>query len=150
MFGCAVAACCSLIACDDGATNHYNVGNACQRQGEYDEAVAAYQAALRIDPTDSDTHNGLGNVYSDQGRLDDAIAVYREALRANPDYAPAHYNLACYHSIQGELSLSPAALRRAIVLDQKFSEMATTHSDFDSTRDTPGFQALMAEFAGAE
>lgn len=38
----------------DGATAHYNVGNALAKQARYDEAIAAYDQALRLQPGHAD------------------------------------------------------------------------------------------------
>ena len=46
------------------------------------EAIAEYQAALRIEPDDADAHYNLGNALARMpGRLPEAIAEYQAALR---------------------------------------------------------------------
>jgi len=56
--------------------------------GRLPDAIAEYQAALRIRPDYAEAHVNLGNSLSRiPGRQPEAIAEYRAALRINPDYA---------------------------------------------------------------
>jgi tetratricopeptide (TPR) repeat protein len=81
--------------CPDSAKAHYNLGRALSKlPGRLPEAVAEYQAALRIDPQYAEAHFDLGNALSGlPGRLPEAIDEYRAALRIRADYGEAHNNL---------------------------------------------------------
>jgi tetratricopeptide (TPR) repeat protein len=58
------------------------------------EAIANYEAALRIDPDSAETHDNLGSALLEvPGRLPDAIAEFEAALRIKPGLAEAHNNL---------------------------------------------------------
>jgi tetratricopeptide (TPR) repeat protein len=60
------------------------------------EAIAEYQAAIRIEPTYPEAHFNLGSALAHSGmadRLPAAIAEYRTALRLKPDYAEVYNNL---------------------------------------------------------
>jgi tetratricopeptide (TPR) repeat protein len=58
------------------------------------DAIAEFQAALRINPNDAEAHNNLGVAYSSEpGKLADAISEFRAAVRIKPDYVDAQYNL---------------------------------------------------------
>jgi len=58
------------------------------------EAIAEFQAALRIRPDYAEAHYNLGNAYAElPGHVEDAIVEYRAAVRVQPDYAEAHSNL---------------------------------------------------------
>ena len=62
--------------------------------GRMPEALAAYQAALKISPSYPEAHSNLGvALASIPGRMPEALAEYAAALRIRPDYAEAHYNL---------------------------------------------------------
>ena len=76
------------------ADAHNNLGNALQRQGHLEEAIASFQRALTLNPDHAEAHNNMGNALKDQGRLDEAIANYQRALGLKPDYAIAGSNLA--------------------------------------------------------
>jgi tetratricopeptide (TPR) repeat protein len=69
---------------------HYDLGNAFALSGLWPDAVAQYEAALRIDPGSVAAHYNLGNTLLKMpGRLPDAIDQYQEALRLEPNLAPA-------------------------------------------------------------
>ena len=58
------------------------------------DAIAEYEAALRIRPDSAAAHNNLGYALSQlPGRLPDAVAEYRAALRIDPSSAEARHNL---------------------------------------------------------
>jgi tetratricopeptide (TPR) repeat protein len=54
--------------------------------GRLPDAIAEYQAALRIQPDDPDTHMNLGNALAQlPDRRQEAIAQYEAVLQARPD-----------------------------------------------------------------
>ena len=85
----------AVDVCPESAKAHYNLGNTLsQVPGQLPDAIAEYQAALRIEPGHAAAHFNLGSALSQlPGRLPDAIAEYQAALRIEPDYAAAHNNL---------------------------------------------------------
>jgi tetratricopeptide (TPR) repeat protein len=70
----------------------FNKGFALSSLGKYDEAIKAYDEAIRLDPNlDGAWYNkGLAIYY--QGKYADAIKCYDEAIRLNPNYADAWNN----------------------------------------------------------
>ncbi len=78
----------------ENARAHNNFGMALAKEGRVPEAIAQYEAALKIEPGDQATHSNLGNALARAGRAREAIEQYRAALRIQPDFAPALYNLA--------------------------------------------------------
>ena len=78
------------------APTQYLLGTALAEQGRLEEAVAAFDAALR-DPALAATpevHNDFGVVLARLNRRADAAFQFREALRLNPDFDAARANLA--------------------------------------------------------
>ena len=51
------------LACDVDHTRHYNIGNVYRKLQRFDEALAAYQEALRLHPSYARTHNNIGSIY---------------------------------------------------------------------------------------
>jgi len=69
-----------------------NYGIAMLRLGKVDEAIAAQQRAVRIDPTFVAAYKNLGNAYREKNMRDEAEAAYRQALCIAPD-ADGWFNL---------------------------------------------------------
>ena len=58
-----------------------------------DDAIKAYQQAIKQDPTNDSYHASLGDIYFSVGRYDDAAAEYNQAVRINPSSADDWYAL---------------------------------------------------------
>ncbi len=58
---------------------------------QWDEAVAAYERALSLDPA-ARTYNNLANIYFRRGNYDKAAAIYGQALALDPDYLLARFH----------------------------------------------------------
>ena len=67
-------------------------GNALKGLGRLEEALASYDAALRLKPDYAQAHSNRGVALKALGRLEEAVAAYDAALRIKPDYAEAHSN----------------------------------------------------------
>jgi protein O-mannosyl-transferase len=90
------------------------------------EAIAYFEAAVRIKPDLPEVHNNLGNAFIGMGRLQDAIAEYQAAVRFKPESADAHYNLAnALAKIPDRLPNAIAEYRAALQLKPKDAEMHT-------------------------
>jgi len=69
-------------------------GIALLKAGDASGAVAEFEAALRIDPSDADAENNLGVALSSfPQRQREAIAAFLAAVRLRPDFADAQFNL---------------------------------------------------------
>lgn len=118
-------------------------GNALYRQGRYQRAVDAYQAALALDPLDVKARNNLGNAYLQLTLDDRAMAAFQEVLRLDDTYSLAHYNLACVHARAGNVESAAAYLMQAVAIEPEAREWARTDADFASVRDTPEIRRLL-------
>jgi tetratricopeptide (TPR) repeat protein len=68
-------------------------GEICTRLERWDEAVAAFEEAAKIDPLRPEIHFNLGNSHVKAAHWDEAISCYQRALALRPDYARARSNL---------------------------------------------------------
>jgi Flp pilus assembly protein TadD len=85
----------TVAKCPENARAHFNLGNLLLGiPGRLPDAVAEYQAALRIKPDFAEVHSILGMTLATiPGRLPDAILEYEAALRIKPDLVEARFNL---------------------------------------------------------
>jgi tetratricopeptide (TPR) repeat protein len=67
-------------------------GNAAYSAGSFDKAIANFNEAIRLYPSDASAFNSRGNAYAHKGNLYRAIADYNEAIRLKPNYALAFCN----------------------------------------------------------
>jgi predicted O-linked N-acetylglucosamine transferase (SPINDLY family) len=67
----------------------FHLGEALRGMRRYDEAIAAWRAALAMQPRHVPTLLALGDVLRHYGSAADARAVYRQALAIEPRNAPA-------------------------------------------------------------
>lgn len=65
----------------------YEFGIRYLSEGNYEEAIIAFNAAIEIDPKQAEAYIGLADVYIAQGDLDSAAAVLTKALEAAEDAA---------------------------------------------------------------
>jgi len=84
-----------VSACDVNPSERNNAGNALYAQGQYEGALAAYQAAQVALPDSPEAYYNAASAYSQNGELDKAIEALHQALKTpNSDFkAHAYYNL---------------------------------------------------------
>jgi len=104
------------VALNRNATSgyYYKLGVVKDDAGKYEDAIAAYQQAIALDPKFAYPHIELGNVYFDQGKYEDAIAAYRQAIALDPKYASPYNNLGEVYLFQNQLAKAETAFREAI------------------------------------
>jgi tetratricopeptide (TPR) repeat protein len=64
---------------------YFEQGNLFDASEEWEAAIAAYDAALKIKPDDHEALNNKGIALDELGRYEDAIAAYDAALKIKPD-----------------------------------------------------------------
>ena len=66
------------------------LGIRCWTEGRLEEAIAAFRAALRADPSHRAAARNLGNALREDGRLDEAIEWFERAIAIDPKDGTAH------------------------------------------------------------
>jgi Flp pilus assembly protein TadD len=56
----------------------FTLGNLCLQQGRYTDAIAAYEAAVKEDPSFAEAWNNLAIAYQNSGQDDKAMAAFRK------------------------------------------------------------------------
>lgn len=82
-----------------------------------DEARAAYQRAIELDPDHSDAHVNLGRMLHEEGAPLAAQQHYRRALETDPAHPTAAFNLGVALEDLGRLNEARNAYIRALELD---------------------------------
>lgn len=75
-----------------GAEGWFARGLSLLRDGQYPEALSAFNKAIEENPRQANAYNGRGAVWHKMGSHEQAIADYSRALELDPDYANAYNN----------------------------------------------------------
>jgi tetratricopeptide (TPR) repeat protein len=107
-----------LSGCDVNPAERNNAGNSLSEQGNYAEAVQAYQAAQVASPDDPIAYYNAGSALSRSGRGQPAVDVLRQALKTADDTlaAQAYYNLGNVYFEMGLYEDALDAYRQALIL----------------------------------
>ena len=107
----------------DQATDRQQRGMIYQRIGdiqtalnEFDEALAAYERSLEIDPASPGGRVKLGKAYFSSNRVEEALAQYERAVVERPEDNQAYLALTEGHLASGQWARAAAAAERAIDL----------------------------------
>ena len=104
---------------------HFNLGGMLLKIPEREsEAIAEFEAALRINPALPDAHYNLGTILAkNPDRLPEAIDHFEASLRIDPHNATVHYNYAnLLARIPGHRSDAIAHFREAVRLNPGLAE----------------------------
>jgi tetratricopeptide (TPR) repeat protein/protein involved in polysaccharide export with SLBB domain len=104
------------------AAVYYRDGVRYALEGRLNEAAAAFEQAVRLDPKNGDAFYSLGNVYSEQGRWDDAVSAYREAVFLKKKDGEAYNGLGVALGGWGRYEQAAEALKRAIEIYPDWAE----------------------------
>ncbi len=91
-------------------------------QGQTDEALEAFEKALRLNPDYAESHNNLGHIYGKTGQIDKAIDSYRNASRLAPWSADIQNNLGHELVKKGLLEQAIKAYERAHQIEGQAAE----------------------------
>jgi tetratricopeptide (TPR) repeat protein len=67
-------------------------GNALYGLKRYEEALAAFEQAIRLDPNDASTYHGKGIALGGLKRYEEALAAFEQAIRLDPNNPTYHAN----------------------------------------------------------
>jgi tetratricopeptide (TPR) repeat protein len=62
-------------------------GKLLEKQGKWDEAMAAFQKTTLVNPRESDAYFEIGGIYERRGEKTKAVAAYKRAVELSPDDA---------------------------------------------------------------
>ncbi len=91
-------------------------------KGQFDEAIAGYAEAIRLDPKKARAYNNRGLAYQAKQDSDRAIADFTQAIQLKPSLSAAYTNRGIAYASKGELGRAMADYNEAIRLDPNASQ----------------------------
>lgn len=113
---------------------HNNLGELLLKTNR-EEAIAHYQAALRIKPDYPEALNNMGYQLIQSGRYQDAIEYLEHAVRVKPDFAKARNNLGIALLNSGNIPEATEQFRLALEINPKDAE---AHSNYGNVLSSAG------------
>ena len=114
-----------------------------QHLAEHDNALAAYDNAITLDPNRGDYYNGKGLTFYRMKQYEKALSQFTTASDINPNDATARYNQACMLSLLGRDEEALGNLQEALTLDPRLIATAASDTDFASLRSQKQFQKMV-------
>jgi tetratricopeptide (TPR) repeat protein len=99
---------------------HNNLALLSLAENKPDDALAAYENALKVDATNFAALNGIITQYAKARQLDKAQARIDQALSAYPNVAWLHYLKGVVYGYQQNVQAAEAELRRALELNPNY------------------------------
>ena len=96
------------------ATLYSHLGVAHAKLKQFDEAVACFEEAVKLDARCGDALYNWGNALGEMGRMEEAVEKFRAAAAVIPQSPEVHYNLANALRNLGRLNEAVAAYRQAV------------------------------------
>ncbi|KKO18876.1 MAG: hypothetical protein DCC43_07415 [Candidatus Brocadia sp.] len=112
------------------ATEYYNYGLESIKKGGFDEAIAAWQKVLELDPTMMSAYEKLGKAYYTQGRFDKAGEIYRKQLELKPDDPMIYYSLGVVYRMNEQFEDAVKMQKKALELNPN---LATAYNELGLT-----------------
>ncbi len=111
------------IAADGAvAAFHHMLGCALQAQGKIEDAAAAFNRTLELDPSHAKAANNLGCLLEATGNLDGAAQCYQIAVNNDPKLTHAIYNLGNLYKQLGDAGQAAKYIGEALALEPAHAE----------------------------
>lgn len=104
------------------AVEWVNEGNYLVQAGKYEEAIQAYDEALKINPQNANVWNNKGTALRNLGKDDEAIKAYGEALKIDPQFAIAWDNKGNALGILGRYDEANKAFNEALKINPQYAD----------------------------
>ena len=141
----------TLFADDDSDIGHHNLKAATlARLGDFDEAMAIYQAVLDRAPRQPRVWLSYGHMLKTVGRQAEGVAAYRRAIEINPSLGEAWFSLSNLKTVT--FGADDIAAMRAALADPALKDDDRLHLDFamgKAMHDGGDSEAAFAHYAAA-
>jgi serine/threonine-protein kinase len=95
---------------------HVCLGTVYNGTGRYEDAVAQFESAVAIEPTNDDAYRGLANAYERLGNLTDAEKTYRRAIELRPHYWAGYSWLGAFYYYHARYAEAASMFSQVIAL----------------------------------
>lgn len=124
------------------------MGNICYTQGKYPEAESYFRRLVKLEPRNPAALNNLGQALARQGKYEEAVRELNLALRGDPESPVIALNLAGTYALLKDKEKALSFFRMASWTLGERAVTVAEDSCFDSIRNEPEFQRLLAELRG--
>ncbi len=109
------------------ATVWNNLGASLAATGKLEEAIDAFQNAVKLDPSMGDAHENLGLALARKGRLQESLIHFRDAARLEPENVKVHNTYAVMLGAAGRID---EAMQEFQIALRMAPDSAATHANF--------------------
>lgn len=106
------------------SVKRYNKAVQLHLSGKLNDAIAAYKAALEVNPALAEAHSNLGLIFNQQHNYAQALAEFRKALAINPKDAITYNGIGAALRAEHDLQGAIKNWQTSVTLDPK---LATAH-----------------------
>ncbi len=107
------------------ADDHHNIGIYYSKMHAWDDAIAEYEASIRLNPFFVMSRYFLGNVYNDRWQQGDdqrALEKYDEVIKMAPNYVMVHYQRGIVYMKTQKYRESVEEFQQALQLDPVYPQ----------------------------
>ncbi|MEK6744813.1 MAG: tetratricopeptide repeat protein [Nitrospirota bacterium] len=102
---------------DDTVLARFCLGVIYAKRGKYEQAMAEFDAVMRIMPDEPAVFYNKGIVHELQGRQNDAVSDYENAIKRNPYYFEAYINLGSLYAKWGRYADAAKVYQKVLDID---------------------------------
>jgi tetratricopeptide (TPR) repeat protein len=114
----------SLLSRPDQWGSYYNLGNYYLNRGDFKQAVASYDTALKLEPRAVLAMVNESIAYARLGETSKSSDALQKALKVAPENAAANFNMGLLKAEQNDLKQAEVYLRAALKADPQMAQAA--------------------------
>ncbi|KIM02537.1 MAG: hypothetical protein KU28_12390 [Sulfurovum sp. PC08-66] len=99
--------------------DYRKIGNQFALDGQYAQALTAYQKAIEINPKDDKAYYNMGIAYFNLKKYDKAVTAYQKAIEINPKDAKVYHSMGVAYAYLNEYDKALTAFQKAIEINPK-------------------------------
>ncbi len=94
---------------------NFGLGVSFLNQKKFEEAIAAFEAAIEFDPNWASAYDALGRALDQAGRYDEAIDKFNLGLKLSPDYDAIYIHMGDAYKHKGDMQSAIQSYRNAAI-----------------------------------